>query len=121
MAVKDFGETPECLRRQTRFATVRKWRVKDASKKFDEHLRGVAYRNGRGAALFVAAFVTALAVHLAMRTRFGPRYATVLLGLGGAIIMGAVGWGFGEIGGPERPWIHLAYPALFFSVLAPVR
>ena len=125
--------------------------MKDASKKFDEHLRGVAYRNGRGAALFVAAFVaalwptdlvvfrrmpemqstvswlrlavigTALAVHLAMRTRFGPRYATVLLGLGGAIIMGAVGWGFGEIGGPERPWIHLAYPALFFSVLAPVR
>ena len=24
--------------------------------------------------------------------------------------MYAVGWGFGEIGGPDRPWIHLAYP-----------
>ncbi len=125
--------------------------MNDASKKFDEHLRGVAYRNGRGAALFVAGFTaalwptdlvvfrrmpemqatiswlriavigTALVVHLAMRTRLGPRHPTLLLGFGGALIMAAVGWGFGEIGGPDRPWIHLAYPALFFSVLAPVR
>jgi signal transduction histidine kinase len=125
--------------------------LNDASKKFDEHLRGVAYRNGRGAALFLAGFCaalwptdllvfrrmpemqstinwlriavigTALAIHLLMRTRLGPRYPTLLLGLGGAIVMFAVGWGFGEIGGPDRPWIHLAYPALFFSVLAPVR
>ncbi|HEX8953932.1 MAG TPA: sensor histidine kinase [Polyangia bacterium] len=125
--------------------------MKEASKKFDEHLRGVAYRNGRGAALFVAGFTAALwptdlivfrrmpemqstisglrlavigvalAIHLAMRTRLGPRRPTLLLGLGGALIMYAVGWGFGEAGGPDRPWIHLAYPALFFSVLAPVR
>ena len=125
--------------------------MKDASKKFDEHLRGVAYRNGRGAALFVAGFTAALwptdllvfnrmpelqstinwlrvavigialAIHLLMRTRIGPRHPTLLLGVGGALVMYSVGWGFGEIGGPERPWIHLAYPALFFSVLAPVR
>ncbi|HWE31144.1 MAG TPA: sensor histidine kinase [Polyangia bacterium] len=125
--------------------------MNDASKKFDDHLRGVAYRNGRGAALFLAAFCAALwptdlivfrhmpemqstinwlriavigtsfAVHLVMRTRLGPRYPTLLLGAGGALVMYAVGWGFGEIGGPDRPWIHLAYPALFFSVLAPVR
>jgi signal transduction histidine kinase len=125
--------------------------LNDASKKFDEHLRGVAYRNGRGAALFVAGFTAALwptdlmvfhrmpelqstinwlrvavigialAVHLIMRTRVGPRHPTLLLGVGGALVMFAIGWGFGEIGGPERPWIHLAYPALFFSVLAPVR
>jgi signal transduction histidine kinase len=131
-------------------ATVEK-HLNDASKKFDEHLRGVAYRNGRGAALFVAGFTAALwptdlvvfrhmpemqttiswlriavigialAIHLAMRTRLGPRQPTLLLGVGGALVMAAVGWGFGEIGGPDRPWIHLAYPALFFSVLAPVR
>jgi signal transduction histidine kinase len=125
--------------------------LNDASKKFDEHLRGVAYRNGRGAALFVAGFTAALwptdllvfrrmpelqttinglriavigialATHLVMRTRLGPRRPTLVLGLGGALLMCAVGWGFGEIGGPDRPWIHLAYPAIFFSVLAPVR
>ncbi len=125
--------------------------MNEASKKFDEHLRGVAYRNGRGAALFLAAFCAALwptdlivfrrmpemqstinwlriavigialAIHLLLRTRLGPRRPTLLLGVGGALVMFAVGWGFGEIGGPERPWIHLAYPALFFSVLAPVR
>jgi signal transduction histidine kinase len=117
----------------------------------DEHLRAVAYRNGRGAALFVAGFVaalwptdllvfgrmpgvqttinwlrvvvigTALCVHLLLRTRLGLYRATLLLGLGGAIIMYAVGWGFGELGGPDQPWIHLAYSALFFSVLAPVK
>ncbi|MGZ3428827.1 MAG: sensor histidine kinase, partial [Polyangia bacterium] len=111
----------------------------------------MAYRNGRGAALFVAGFTAALwptdlvvfrrmpelqstiswlrvsvigialVIHLAMRTRLGPRMPTLLLGIGGSLIMYTVGWGFGEIGGPERPWIHLAYPALFFSVLAPVR
>jgi signal transduction histidine kinase len=131
-------------------ATVEK-HLNDASKKFDEHLSGVAYRNGRGAALFVAAFCaalwptdlivfrrmpemqhtinwlrvavigSALAVHLLMRTRLGPKRPTLLLGLGGALVMFAIGWGFGAVGGPDRPWIHLAYPALFFSVLAPVR
>jgi signal transduction histidine kinase len=125
--------------------------LNEASKKFDEHLRGVAYRNGRGAALFLAAFCAALwptdlivfrhmpemqgtinwlriavigialGIHLLLRTRLGPRRPTLLLGIGGALVMYMVGWGFGEIGGPDRPWIHLAYPALFFSVLAPVR
>ena len=125
--------------------------LNEASKKFDEHLRGVAYRNGRGAALFLAGFAAALwptdlivfrrmpemqttinwlriavigialVIHLLMRTRLGPRHPTLLLGIGGALVMFAIGWGFGEIGGPDRPWIHLAYPALFFSVLAPVR
>ena len=125
--------------------------LNEVSKKFDEHLRNVAYRNGRGAALFLAGFCaalwptdlivfrrmpemqttiselriavigTAVIIHLLMRTRLGPRYPTLLLGVGGAVVMYAVGWGFGEIGGPDRPWIHLAYPALFFSVLAPVR
>ena len=105
-------------------ATVEK-HLNDASKKFDEHLRGVAYRNGRGAALFVAGFTaalwptdllvfrrmpelqstinwlriavigTALLIHLAMRTRIGPRFPTLLLGIGGAIVMCAIGWGFG--------------------------
>src|SRR6185312_11153582 len=72
MSVKPFFVSPPfpisptttaCLRRDTRFCTVRftvEKRVSDASKKFDEHLRGVAYRNGRGAALFVAAFTAAL-------------------------------------------------------------
>ena len=125
--------------------------MNEASKKFDEHLRGVAYRNGRGAALFVAGFTAALwptdlvvfrrmpelqttinllriavigialTIHLLMRTRLGPRKPTLLLGIGGACVMFAIGWGFGAIGGPDRPWIHLAYPALFFSVLAPMR
>jgi signal transduction histidine kinase len=125
--------------------------LNEVSKKFDEHLRNVAYRNGRGAALFLAGFCaalwptdlivfrrmpemqttiselrvavigTAVVIHLLMRTRLGPRYPTLLLGIGGAVVMAAVGWGFGEIGGPDRPWIHLAYSALFFSVLAPIR
>ena len=137
-------------RRARSGSTVEK-HLNDASKKFDEHLRGVAYRNGRGAALFVAGFTAALwptdlvvfhrmpelqstinwlrvavigialAIHLIMRTRIGPKHPTLLLGAGGALVMYAIGWGFGEIGGPDRPWIHLAYPALFFSVLAPVR
>jgi signal transduction histidine kinase len=125
--------------------------LNDATKKFDEHLRAVAYRNGRGAALFVAAFVavlwptdlvvfrnmpetqatinwlrvavisSAILIHLTLRTSLGPRKPTLFLGLGGALIMFAVGWGFGNLGGPDRPYIHLAYSALFFSVLAPVR
>jgi signal transduction histidine kinase len=123
----------------------------DAQRKFDAHLRAVAYRNGRGAALFLAGFVGALwptdlvifrgipdvqttvnwlriaiigvslVVYGGMRTRFGPRYPTVMLGVGGTLIMFAIGWGFGEIGGPDKPWIHLAYSALFFSVLAPIQ
>src|SRR5262245_43756007 len=62
-----------------------------------------------------------LLVYGLLRTRLGPRHPTLLLGLGGIFIMMAIGWGFGAVGGPDRPWIHLAYPALFFSMLAPVR
>ncbi|MDB4970373.1 MAG: Sensory box histidine kinase [Myxococcales bacterium] len=123
----------------------------DSSRKFDEHLAAVAYRNGRGAALFLAGFTAALwptdlvifrgvpdvqsvvnwlrvsvislslLIYALMRTRLGPRYPTQILGIGGSLLLFAIGWGFGEIGGPDRPWIHLAYSALFFSVLAPIR
>jgi signal transduction histidine kinase len=125
--------------------------LNEASPEFDEHLRGVAYRNGRGAALFVACFVAALwptdlvifrgmpevqstinglrlvliALSLGtwglLRTRLGPRHPTLILGVGGSLVMFAVGWGLGQLGGPDRPWIELAFPALFFSVLAPIR
>jgi signal transduction histidine kinase len=116
----------------------------------DEHLRQVAYRNGRGATLFISLFalalwptdwlifhdpavlhviirlrgtviVTLFTVWLLMRTRLGPRHPTLLLGAGGTFVMFAVGVGFGALGGASQPWIFLSFPALFFSVLAPVQ
>jgi signal transduction histidine kinase len=117
----------------------------------DEHLRGIAYRNGRGAALFLAGFTfvlwptdwivfyglhdvqrtvvfvrlaiigTALATWGLLSSRIGPRRPILILGGGGALLMGAIGWGLGTLGGADAPFIHLAYPAFFFSVLAPVR
>jgi signal transduction histidine kinase len=125
--------------------------LSEASRKFDDHLSAVAYRNGRGAALFLAAFVAALwptdlivfrgmpevqttinwlrlsvitvaiLVYLLLRSRIGPRYPNAILCAGGTFMMLFIGWGFGELGGPDQPWIHLTYSALFFSVLAPVR
>jgi signal transduction histidine kinase len=124
--------------------------LNEASKKFDDHLRAVAYRNGRGAALFIAAFVGvlwptdlvifaglpevqqtvswlrlaiigfSLITYAGLRTRLGPRHPAFILGSGGSLAMFAIGWRLGQLGGPEQPWIELAYPALFFSVLAPV-
>ena len=122
----------------------------EPSTKFDDHLRAVAYRNGRGAALFVAGFTAglwptdlvifrglpevqatlgwvrvavigvSLTMYLLLRLRVGPQRPTLILGSGGVLIMFAIGWGFGALGGPDRPWIHLAYSALFISVLAPL-
>jgi signal transduction histidine kinase len=117
----------------------------------DEHLRHVAYRNGRPAALFLVAFTCVLwptdllvfrsfphvhhavtnlrlavvAISLAtygvLRTRLGPRHAIWFLGGGGALLMSAIGYFLGQLGGPGQLWIHLAYPGLFFSILAPLR
>jgi signal transduction histidine kinase len=116
----------------------------------DEHLRQVAYRNGRGASLFIALFAlglwptdwllfhdravfdvifwmratviaTLFIIWVLMRTPLGPRHPTLLLGGGGTFIMFAVGAGFGKLGGASQPWIFLSFPALFFSVLAPVQ
>jgi signal transduction histidine kinase len=117
----------------------------------DEHLRGIAYRNGRGASLFLAGFVlvlwptdwlvfhgmndvirmvafvrtavilTALATYALLSSRLGPKRPILMLGIGGSFLMALIGWGLGTLGGADRPFIHLAYPALFFSVLAPVR
>lgn len=124
--------------------------LNEASKKFDDHLRAVAYRNGRGAALFIAAFVgilwptdlvifaglpavqqtvawlrlaiivCSLVTYAVLRTPLGPRRPALILGTGGSLAMFCIGWRLGTLGGPEQPWIELAYPALFFSVLAPV-
>jgi signal transduction histidine kinase len=126
------------------------------SKKFDsqaldDHLRGIAHRNGRGAALFLAGFtfilwptdwivfagmrdvqrsvgflrvavvVISLGTWLLLKSRFGPRHPILFLGAGGSLLMAAIGWGLGTLGGAEQPFIHLVYPAFFFSVLAPVR
>jgi signal transduction histidine kinase len=117
----------------------------------DEHLRRVAYRNGRPAAMFLVVFtcvcwptdwlvfpglpdvrhavtglrIAVVAVSLAtyglLRTRLGPRHAIWFLGGGGALIMASVGYFLGRLGGPGQVWIHLAYPGLCFSVLAPLR
>jgi signal transduction histidine kinase len=117
----------------------------------DEHLRGVVHRNARSASLFLACFAAVLwptdllifrgmpevqhliawqrvvvicvllTVWILLGTRPGKRRPTLVLSLGGAVVLFFVGVGMGTLGGPSRPWIHLAYPALFFSVLAPVR
>jgi signal transduction histidine kinase len=116
----------------------------------DEHLRSVAWRNGRGATLFVMLFSLALwptdwlifpqlgvfnvivwlratvvatlfIVWALLRTPVGPRHPILIFGSGGTFIMGAVGAGFGKLGGASQPWIFLSFPALFFSVLAPVQ
>ncbi|HEX4459162.1 MAG TPA: sensor histidine kinase [Polyangia bacterium] len=117
----------------------------------DEHLRAVAFRHGRVAVLFLTVFVGALwptdwyvfhgqhevqhvvgALRLAiittcgtcfalLNTSWGARKPNFILGLCGASILFAIGWFLGKLGNPDQPWDHLAYPALFFSVLAPVR
>jgi signal transduction histidine kinase len=116
----------------------------------DEHLRQVAYRNGRGATLFITLFALALwptdwlifpalgvlhvivwlratvvatlfIVWALLRTPVGPRHPILLFGTGGTLIMFAVGAGFGKLGSASQPWIFLSFPALFFSVLAPVQ
>jgi signal transduction histidine kinase len=65
--------------------------------------------------------VVLMSVWALLGSRIGPKRPTLILSVGGAIILFGVGWGLGQLGGAQRPWIHLAYPALFFSVLAPVR
>jgi len=117
----------------------------------DEFLRGVVHRNARAAALFLACFSGVLwptdaliframpevmrtlawqraivvavlfAAWVLLGTKVGKRRPALTLSLGGTLILFFVGYGMGELGGAQRPWIHLAYPALFFSVLAPVR
>jgi signal transduction histidine kinase len=117
----------------------------------DDYLRGVVHRNSRAAALFLACFTFVLwptdliifrgmsevqhaiawqraflivvltTVWVLLGSKIGPKRPTLILSVGGTLILFAVGYGLGELGGAQRPWIHLAYPALFFSVLAPVR
>ncbi len=117
----------------------------------DEHLAAVAYRYGGGAALFLAAFVGALwptdwfvfrgmaevqnavgglrlaiiaasaASFALLNTTIGLRRPMMILGGAGSLILFAIGWFLARLGTPEQPWVHMAYPALFFSVLAPVR
>lgn len=60
-------------------------------------------------------------VWVLLGSKIGPKRPTLILSVGGTLILFAVGYGLGQLGGAQRPWIHLAYPALFFSVLAPVR
>ena len=125
--------------------------MNQASTKFDDHLRAVAWRNGQGAVLFLAVFVallwptdlifframpeaetaigwvrlaviaSLLASWLLLRSPLGRRHPMLILGAGGAAAMFAVGWAVGGLAGPEGPWIHDAYPALFFTVPAPLR
>jgi signal transduction histidine kinase len=115
------------------------------------HLRAVSFRNGRSATLFLAVFAAVLwptdlvvfrgmpevlatlawsrvfiiAILLVvaglLRTRLGPRRPSLILCLGGVLILFVIGWGLGRLGGAEKPWIHLSYPAMFFSMLAPVQ
>jgi signal transduction histidine kinase len=117
----------------------------------DEHLAAVAYRYGGGAALFLAAFVGALwptdwfvfrglpevqnavgglrlaviaaaaASFALLNTTIGLRRPMLILGGAGSLILFAIGWFLARLGTPEQPWVHMAYPALFFSVLAPLR
>jgi signal transduction histidine kinase len=117
----------------------------------DAHLRAIAYRNGGVATLSLAIFAAVLwptdalifggmpevvrtlvwvraalivilmVAWLLMRSPLGPKRPTLILSTAGVLVMVMAGWGFGEIGGPQQPWIHLAHPALFFSILAPVR
>jgi len=68
----------------------------------------------------VIIIATSLATWALLRSRLGPRAPALILGAGGAIVMFAVGWGFGSLGGADRPWFHLSYPALFLTVPAPV-
>jgi signal transduction histidine kinase len=129
--------------------------LSEATRKFDpaaaldEHLRAVAYRNGGGATLFLAAFTAVLwpsdllvfqgmddvqeatawarvviigvllAAYATMRSRLGPRHPTLILATGGALIMLGIGWCLGKLGGADKPWIHLSYAAMFMTVLAP--
>jgi signal transduction histidine kinase len=116
----------------------------------DDHLRAIAYKNGRGAMLVPAALTAAwwpadlivfrhfpdglhaaawmrvavigaaLGAWLLLRTKLGPRWPMLIMSTAGALVLFAVGWGFGSLGGAERPWIHLSYPALFLTVPAPV-
>ena len=117
----------------------------------DEHLRAVAFRHGRIAVLFLTAFVGVLwptdwvvfrgqhevqhivgALRLAiittcgtcfalLNTAWGARRPNLILGACGASILFFIGWFLAKLGNPDQPWPHLAYAALFFSVLAPVR
>jgi signal transduction histidine kinase len=117
----------------------------------DEHLRGIAHRNGRGATAWLGLFslalwptdlvifghmpdvlhtvtwmrtaviCTVLLTYVLLRSSLGPRFPTLILVGCGTIVMFAIGVGFGKMGGPSQPWITLTFPALFFSVLAPVR
>ncbi len=117
----------------------------------DEHLRRMAYRNGKPATLFLLAFTVAawptdawvfrhmpdvrhtvtglrsavvvccLLTYLLLRTRLGPRHAIWFLGGCGSLLMASIGYCLGGLGGPGTLWIHLAYPSLSFSILAPLR
>jgi signal transduction histidine kinase len=117
----------------------------------DEHLRLISYRYGRGAPLFLVGFVLvlwptdwlvfrgipvglslawvrvaiigiSLATYAVFRfTQFGARQPVIVFGGGGSMLLFAVGYALGGLGGADQPWIHLGYPALFFSVLAPMR
>jgi signal transduction histidine kinase len=116
----------------------------------DEHLRRVSLRSGLIGALFLAGFtalmwptdwlvfhhfpvvrhtvvwvrLSAIAISLvtygALHTQLGAKHPIAVLGTAGTSMMFILGWALGNLGGPGQPWIHLGFPALFFSVLAPL-
>jgi signal transduction histidine kinase len=69
----------------------------------------------------IAVIGIALITWALLSSKLGPRRPVLLLGVGGALLMMMIGWGLGTLGGADKPFIHLAYPAFFFSVLAPAR
>src|SRR5205823_11937717 len=69
----------------------------------------------------IAVIAIALATWGLLSSKLGPRRPILILGAGGSLLMCGIGWGLGTLGGADKPFIHLAYPAFFFSVLAPVR
>jgi signal transduction histidine kinase len=116
----------------------------------DEHLRRVSLRSGLIGVLFLAGFtallwptdwlvfrhfpqvrltvfwvrfsvvVISLVTYGALHTRVGARHPIAVLGSAGTLTVFILGWALGNLGGPGQPWIHLGFPALFFSVLAPL-
>jgi len=117
----------------------------------NEHLRAIGFRHGRIAVIFLVVFVAVLwptdwivfrgmpevqnsvgALRLSilavaaasfalLNTAWGVRTPNLILGVGGTIIMFAIGRFLGRLGDPDQPWVHLAYPAIFVSVVAPIR
>ncbi len=116
----------------------------------DEHLRRVSLRSGLIGVLFLAGFTAllwptdwlvfskfpdvrhtvfwlrlavigiSLSSYAMLRAQLGTRHPIAVLGTAGTFTMIIIGWTLGNMGGPGQPWMSLGFPALFFSVLAPL-